>query len=98
MSGVAIGRLTEERKNWRKRRPVGFYARPIKKDDNSTDIMTWETGIPGKANTIWEGGVYKVLMEFTDEYPMKVIKSKKWFVRPELSLSYHIILSRQFVS
>lgn len=86
MSGVAIGRLTEERKNWRKRRPVGFYARPIKKDDNSTDIMTWETGIPGKANTIWEGGVYKVLMEFTDEYPMKVIKSKKWFVRPELSL------------
>jgi hypothetical protein len=48
MSGIAVGRLTEERKNWRKDHPPGFYARPAKKEDNSTDIMSWETGIPGK--------------------------------------------------
>jgi ubiquitin-conjugating enzyme E2 I len=38
--------------------------------------MTWETGIPGKAGTDWEGGVYKVLMEFPDEYPSKVSHMK----------------------
>ena len=48
MSGIAVGRLTEERKNWRKDHPPGFYARPVKKEDNSTDIMSWETGIPGR--------------------------------------------------
>jgi ubiquitin-conjugating enzyme E2 I len=48
MSGIAVGRLTEERKNWRKDHPPGFFARPVKKDDNSTNIMAWETGIPGK--------------------------------------------------
>lgn len=48
MSAIAIGRLTEERKNWRKDHPPGFYAKPGKKADNSTNIMVWETGIPGK--------------------------------------------------
>lgn len=48
MSGIAQGRLTEERKNWRKDHPPGFFARPIKKDDNAIDLMKWETGIPGR--------------------------------------------------
>ena len=72
MSGIAVGRLTEERKNWRKDHPPGFHARPTKKEDNSADIMLWETGIPGKSGTDWEGGVFRVTMEFPDEYPSKV--------------------------
>ena len=72
MSGIAVGRLTEERNSWRKEHPVGFYARPTKKEDNSNNIMTWETGIPGKNGTDWEGGIFKVTMEFPDEYPSKV--------------------------
>lgn len=48
MSGIAIGRLTEERKNWRKDHPPGFIAKPMKKADNTIDLMRWETGIPGK--------------------------------------------------
>jgi len=76
MSGIAIGRLTEERKNWRKDHPIGFYARPCKKADNSNDIMKWETGIPGKEDTDWAGGVYKVNMEFPEEYPSKPPKCK----------------------
>jgi len=48
MSGIAIGRLTEERKNWKKDHPIGFYAKPAKKPDGSLNIMQWETGIPGK--------------------------------------------------
>ena len=48
MSGIAIGRLSEERKNWRKDHPPLFYARPSLRADNSTDLMKWEAGIPGR--------------------------------------------------
>lgn len=58
MSGIAVGRLTEERKNWRKDHPPGFYARPVKKEDNSTDIMCWETGIPGREGKLYVRAVY----------------------------------------
>ena len=34
--------------------PFGFYARPVSKGDGSTNLMEWETGIPGKAGTDWE--------------------------------------------
>lgn len=61
---IARGRLMEERKAWRRDHPYGFYARPIAKGDGSSDIMKWEAGIPGKPGTDWEGGVYKVSMEF----------------------------------
>jgi ubiquitin-conjugating enzyme E2 I len=76
MSSISIGRLNEERKNWRKDHPPGFFARPAKKDDNSTDITKWETGIPGPENTDWAGGVYKVFMDFPEEYPSKPPKCK----------------------
>jgi ubiquitin-conjugating enzyme E2 I len=80
MSGIAQGRLKEERKNWRRDHPFGFWARPISKPDGSMDLMTWETGIPGKEATDWAGGVYKVKMEFSEEYPSKPPKCK--FVPP----------------
>mmetsp|Transcript_25715 Transcript_25715/g.43701 ORF Transcript_25715/g.43701 Transcript_25715/m.43701 type:complete len:161 (+) Transcript_25715:109-591(+) len=79
-SGIAVGRLKEERKAWRRDHPVGFYARPKAKGDGSSDIMTWEAGIPGKDGTDWYGGVYKVTMEFSEEYPSKPPKCK--FVPP----------------
>lgn len=37
-----------------------------------TLIRIWDCGIPGKAGTDWEGGVFKLTMEFPDEYPSKV--------------------------
>eukprot|EP01036_Dinobryon_divergens_P029346 gene29346-38425_t len=80
MSGIAVGRLSEERKSWRKDHPTGFYARPEKKEDGALNIMRWETGIPGKDGTDWAGGVYKVVMEFPEEYPSKPPKCK--FVPP----------------
>lgn len=69
--GIARGRLTQERKSWRKDHPVGFFARPTSSLTGSSDIFRWETGIPGKEDTDWEGGVYKVVLKFTDEYPAK---------------------------
>lgn len=47
-SGIAKGRLVEERKAWRKDHPHGFYARPQTLGDGSTNLMVWECGIPGK--------------------------------------------------
>ncbi len=41
---IAIGRLTEERKNWRKDHPAGFHAKPVMKEDGSTNIMEWHAG------------------------------------------------------
>jgi ubiquitin-conjugating enzyme E2 I len=84
MSSIATARLTQERKNWRKSHPVDFYARPEKKADNSLNLMVWEAGIPGKEKTDWAGGMYKVKMEFPNEYPSKPPKCS--FVPP----LYHV--------
>jgi len=68
-------RLAEERKQWRKDHPYGFYARPTKQGD-ALNLLVWECGIPGKEGTPWEGGVYKVIMTFPEEYPAKPPKCK----------------------
>jgi ubiquitin-conjugating enzyme E2 I len=75
-AGIAKGRLSEERKAWRKDHPIGFYARPTSKGDGSSDMFTWEAGIPGKSGTDWEGGLFKVRMEFSEEYPSRPPKCK----------------------
>ncbi|KAJ3126832.1 E2 SUMO-conjugating protein ubc9 [Physocladia obscura] len=33
--------------------------------------MKWQVGIPGKKETDWEGGVYKLVMMFPEDYPQK---------------------------
>jgi ubiquitin-conjugating enzyme E2 I len=76
MSGVALKRLVEERKSWRKDHPIGFWARPQALDDGSSNMFKWKAGIPGKAGTDWEGGVYTVSMEFSEEYPARPPKCK----------------------
>lgn len=48
MAGIAVGRLAEERKGWRKDHPFGFVARPYKNPDGSLNLMQWECAIPGK--------------------------------------------------
>jgi ubiquitin-conjugating enzyme E2 I len=49
--GIARARLQEERKNWRKDHPYGFFARPATAADGSVNILKWDCGIPGKAGT-----------------------------------------------
>lgn len=71
MSGIAIGRLREERKDWRRNHPVGFWAKPDTEPDGSMNMFKWTAGIPGKKDTDWEGGVYKVAMEFPEDYPAR---------------------------
>jgi ubiquitin-conjugating enzyme E2 I len=75
-SGIAQGRLREERKQWRRDHPINFFARPVNNDGESGGSWVWEAGIPGKKGTNWEGGVYKVRMEFSDEYPSRPPRCK----------------------
>eukprot|EP00611_Tribonema_gayanum_P019388 TRINITY_DN334_c0_g1_i1.p1 TRINITY_DN334_c0_g1~~TRINITY_DN334_c0_g1_i1.p1 ORF type:complete len:125 (-),score=33.57 TRINITY_DN334_c0_g1_i1:526-900(-) len=35
------------------------------------NLLEWECGIPGPKGTDWEGGVYKIAMVFTEDYPSK---------------------------
>ena len=73
---LCINRLQEERKQWRKDHPFGFYAKPAKGANGSPDLKLWEVGIPGRANTIWAGGLFKLTMSFPDEYPTKPPKCR----------------------
>lgn len=54
----------------------GFFARPEKGADGTLDLMTWEAGIPGKKDTKWAGGLYKLRMSFPEDYPSKPPKCK----------------------
>jgi len=60
----------------------GFYAKPVKAADGTMNLMEWEVGIPGKAGTPWEGGLYKLSMTFPEDYPSKPPKCK--FVKHEV--------------
>ncbi|POV97865.1 hypothetical protein PSHT_14354 [Puccinia striiformis] len=62
MSAICKARLAEERKQ--------FYARPTKNADSSLNMMIWDIGIPGKENTIWAGGLYKLQVTFPDATEM----------------------------
>ena len=55
MSGIASGRLAEERKMLRKDPPAGFIAKPMKHEDGSLNLMKWEAGIPGPEDSDWAG-------------------------------------------
>uniref|UniRef100_A0A914DS15 UBC core domain-containing protein n=1 Tax=Acrobeloides nanus TaxID=290746 RepID=A0A914DS15_9BILA len=69
MAGIAGARLAEERKSWRKDHPFGFIAKPTKNEDGTLNLFLWECAIPGKKDTIWDGGLYKLKMMFKDDYP-----------------------------
>jgi len=75
MSSLISSRLAQERKDWRKDHPFGFIAKPGKKRDQNgdeiTDLTVWNCAIPGKPDTIWEGGLYPITLQFGKDYPAK---------------------------
>ncbi|XP_058518322.1 ubiquitin-conjugating enzyme E2-24 kDa-like [Ochotona princeps] len=76
VSGIALSRLAQERKAWRKDHPFGFVAVPTKDPDGTMNLMNWECAIPGKKGTPWEGGPFKLPMLFKDDYPSSPPKCK----------------------
>ncbi|KAM0064759.1 putative ubiquitin-conjugating enzyme/RWD [Helianthus debilis subsp. tardiflorus] len=54
MSGrIARGRLTEERKAWRKNHPHGFVPKPETLPNGTFNLMIWSCIIPGKTRLWW---------------------------------------------
>ncbi|KAJ4759237.1 SUMO-conjugating enzyme SCE1 [Rhynchospora pubera] len=93
--GIARGRLTEERKSWRKNHPHGFVARPETLPDGSVNLMVWNCLIPGKQGTDWEGGYYPLTLHFSEDYPSKPPKCKfpQGFFHPNVYPSGTVCLS-----
>ncbi|KAK1432963.1 hypothetical protein QVD17_09866 [Tagetes erecta] len=93
--GVAVGRLKEERKTWRKNHPYGFVAKPVSLPDGSVNLMVWHCTIPGKPGTDWEGGYYPLTLEFNENYPSKppICKFPKGFFHPNVYQSGMVCLS-----
>ncbi|KAF2013682.1 ubiquitin-conjugating enzyme [Aaosphaeria arxii CBS 175.79] len=66
MSSLCMNRLSEERKQWRRDHPFGFFAKPMRGSQGVMDLKRWECGVPGKEKTIWDGGLFKLEVIFPD--------------------------------
>ncbi|GAU93610.1 hypothetical protein RvY_05529-1 [Ramazzottius varieornatus] len=73
---LALSRLAEERKAWRKDHPFGFVAKPTENTDGSLNMWIWECIIPGPKDTIWEPGQYRLKMMFREDYPATAPKCR----------------------
>lgn len=95
MSDIARARLAEERKNWRKDHPPGFFARPERAADGETDLFRWKCVVPGAKDTLWSGAFIPLTMEFPREYPAKPMKCKfpQGFYHPNVYPSGTVCLS-----
>jgi ubiquitin-conjugating enzyme E2 I len=66
---VAVDRLKQERKMYKKEKGFGFFGRPVKREDGTSNLFHWKCGIPGKEGTPWEGGTYTVEITFPEDFP-----------------------------
>jgi ubiquitin-conjugating enzyme E2 I len=70
LAGRLCRRATDRwfcRKQWRKDHPFGFYAKPVRDSKTGVvDLKKWDCGVPGKENTIWAGGLFKLDVIFPD--------------------------------
>lgn len=66
MSTPSRKRLIRDFKRLKKDAPDGFTGTP-----EANNIMKWSAVIFGPEDTSWEGGTFKLTLEFTEEYPNK---------------------------
>ena len=66
MSSAAHRRLVRDLKKMQSDPPTGVSAAPLE-----TNLLVWQAVIFGPDDSIWEGGTYKLVMEFPLEYPNK---------------------------
>ena len=66
MSTPANRRLFKDIKKLQNDPPTSFKVVP-----NSENMKLWDSLIFGPEDTIWEGGIFRLSLEFTEEYPNK---------------------------
>lgn len=76
MEKISQERLAQERRDFKKSRLFGFYAKPMKNTDGTMNMYKWECGIPGPKGSPWEGGIYDLTLEFPEDYPTSPPKAK----------------------
>ncbi|KAI3427990.1 hypothetical protein D9Q98_006378 [Chlorella vulgaris] len=81
MSTAARKRLIRDFKRLQQDPPEGVNASP-----QAENIMTWNAIIFGPDETIWDGGVFKLSMEFSEDYPNKapVVKFRTQLFHPNI--------------
>ncbi|KAH8296161.1 hypothetical protein KR054_002384 [Drosophila jambulina] len=70
MKEISGHRLFIEWKNWRKDHPAGIKAQPSKNPNGTLNLRQWECSIPGPKSTPWEGGWYKLIISFPNDFPV----------------------------
>jgi ubiquitin-conjugating enzyme E2 I len=68
---LIVTRLKKERKEWRQDHPFGFTAKPSEEKGGALNMLKWDCEIPGPAGSLWEGGRYKIFIDFTGDYPVR---------------------------
>jgi len=76
MEKISLERLLQERRDFKKNHPFGFYAKPTKNTDGTLNMFKWECGIPGPEKSPWEEGFYELTLEFQEDYPSTPPKAK----------------------
>lgn len=66
MSTESRKRLIRDFKQLQTDPPSGIFGSP---DENN--LLLWNVIICGPSDTIWEGGTFKLVLEFPNEYPSK---------------------------
>ena len=66
MSSLTRRRLVNDLKRIEMEDSHGIFASPLKEN-----ILNWEAVIFGPDDTNWEGGCFKLFLEFSEEYPTK---------------------------
>ena len=66
MSSLTRRRLVNDLKRVEQEDSNGIFASP-----QQNNILCWEAVIFGPDDTPWEGGSFKLLLEFSEEYPTK---------------------------
>ena len=64
---AALKRIQKELGQIAKGAPAGIEAGPIDGDN----MLAWQATIKGDAGTIWEGGTFKMKVDFPPDYPFK---------------------------
>ena len=66
MTTAAKRRLMRDFKKLQEEPPNGLSASPME-----DSIMNWDAVIFGPEDTPWEGGTFRLSLEFTEDYPNK---------------------------
>merc|ERR1719335_1107189 len=75
MASLSAKRLGQERIQFKKNHPFGFYAKFSKKETGEQDLYKWNCGIATDPKGPWKGVVLKMRLEFHEDYPARPPKA-----------------------